>query len=195
MTSTIQFWMDIMLNNILPKIDDHIHPTLDDYCSFCSLYKKSVSFSSKFGRISHVILKLSKVEENRSIIFFHFWNWTIYDASLVSVSNIRSILSKRTRSIKFFVSNSGFLIWSQLHYQLNQTLRSLIAVLAYTIGFSALVLMNTGAFRLKNILWGPRRLSFDFEQVPFQSLQTRLRYLRDSHTDGQTDGKTVFSFI
>ena len=78
MTSTIPFWIDIMLNNNLPKIDDHIHPTLDDYCSFCSLYKKSVSFSSKFGRISHVILKLPKVEENRSIIFFHFWNWTIY---------------------------------------------------------------------------------------------------------------------
>ena len=67
-----------MLNNNLPKMDDHIHPSLDDYCSFCSLYKKTVSFSSKFGRISHVILKLPKVEENRSIIFFHFWNWTIY---------------------------------------------------------------------------------------------------------------------
>ena len=66
----VQFWMDHMLNNILPKMDDHIHPTLDDYCSFCSLYKESVSYSSKFGRISHVILKLSKVEENRSIIFF-----------------------------------------------------------------------------------------------------------------------------
>ena len=72
--------MDLILNNMLPKMDDHIHPTLDDYCSFCSLYKKSVSFSSKFGRISHVILKLPKVEENRSIIFFHFWNWTIYGA-------------------------------------------------------------------------------------------------------------------
>ena len=74
-----------MLNNNLPKMDDHIHPTLDDYCSFCSLYKKSVSFSSKFGRISHVILKLPKVEENRSIIFFHFWNWTIYDKSWCTI--------------------------------------------------------------------------------------------------------------
>ena len=31
MTSTIQFWMDIMLNDNLPKKDDHIHPILDDY--------------------------------------------------------------------------------------------------------------------------------------------------------------------
>ena len=31
-----------------PRTDDHIHPTLGDYCSFCSLYKKSVSFSSKY---------------------------------------------------------------------------------------------------------------------------------------------------
>ena len=58
-------------------MDDHIHPTLDDYCSFCSLYKKSVSFSSRFGRISHVRIKLPKVEENRFIIFFHYWKWNI----------------------------------------------------------------------------------------------------------------------
>ena len=74
----IQFWMDHMLNNILPKMDDHIHPTLDDYCSFCSLYKESVSYSSKFGRISHVILKLPKVEEIGPSFSLHFWNWTIY---------------------------------------------------------------------------------------------------------------------
>ena len=47
-----------------------------------ALYKKSESFSSKFGRISNVILKLPKVEENRSMIFFHFWNWTLYAIEL-----------------------------------------------------------------------------------------------------------------
>ena len=77
MTSTIQFWMNLTLQNKLPKMDDHIHPTLDDYCSFRSLYKKFVSFSSKFGRISHVRIKLPKVEENRSIIFFHYWKRNI----------------------------------------------------------------------------------------------------------------------
>ena len=77
MSSTIQFWMNLTLQNNLPKMDDHIHPTLDDYCSFCSLYMKSVSFSSKFGRISHVRIKLPKVEENRSIIFFHYWKRNI----------------------------------------------------------------------------------------------------------------------
>ena len=55
--------MNLTLHNNLPKVDDHIHPTLDDYCSFCSLYKKSVSFSSNFGGISHVRIKLPKVEE------------------------------------------------------------------------------------------------------------------------------------
>ena len=58
-------------------MDDQIHPTLDDYCSFCSLYKKSVSYSSKLGRISHVAIKLPKVEENRSIIFFQYWKRNI----------------------------------------------------------------------------------------------------------------------
>ena len=31
MTSTIQFWMEIMLNNILPKVDDQYNPILDGY--------------------------------------------------------------------------------------------------------------------------------------------------------------------
>ena len=31
MTSTIQFWMDIMLNNILPKMDDEYNPILDGF--------------------------------------------------------------------------------------------------------------------------------------------------------------------
>ena len=31
MTSTIQFWMDIVLNNILPKMDDQYNPILDGY--------------------------------------------------------------------------------------------------------------------------------------------------------------------
>ena len=65
MTSTIQFWMNLTFQNNPPRMDDHIHPTLGDYCSFCSLYKKSVSFSSKFGRISHITLKLPEVVENR----------------------------------------------------------------------------------------------------------------------------------
>ena len=73
MTNTIQFLMNPTLQDNLPKMDDHIHPTLDDYCSFCSLYKKSVSLSCKFGRISHVRIKLPKVEENRSIILFNYW--------------------------------------------------------------------------------------------------------------------------
>ena len=30
MTSTIQFWMDLMLNNILPKMDDQYNPILDN---------------------------------------------------------------------------------------------------------------------------------------------------------------------
>ena len=77
MSSTIQFLMNLTLQNKLPKMDDHIHPTLDDYCSFRSLYKKFVSFSSKFGRISHVRIKLPKVEENRFIIFFHYWKRNI----------------------------------------------------------------------------------------------------------------------
>ena len=35
----------------------------------------------------------------------------------------------------------------------------------------------------KNILWGTRRLSFHFKQVPFRSMLTLLRYWRDSQTD------------
>ena len=31
MTSTIQFWMNIMLNNMLPKKDDQYNPILDGY--------------------------------------------------------------------------------------------------------------------------------------------------------------------
>ena len=31
MTSTIQFWMDVMLNNNLPKMDDQYNPILDGY--------------------------------------------------------------------------------------------------------------------------------------------------------------------
>ena len=69
MTSTIQFWMDIMLNNNLLKMDNHIHPTLDDYCSFCSLYKKSVSFSSKYGRILQSFQKWKKIGPSFSSIF------------------------------------------------------------------------------------------------------------------------------
>ena len=45
----------------------------------------------------------------------------------------------------------GFLIRSQLHYQLSQTLSSLMAVLAYTSGFSALMWMNTEVFRLTKV--------------------------------------------
>ena len=32
-TSTIQFWMDIMLNNILPKMNNQYNPILDGYCA------------------------------------------------------------------------------------------------------------------------------------------------------------------
>ena len=60
MTNTIQFWKNVMLQNNFPNLDDHNHPTLDDYCSFCPLYKKSLSLSSKFERISHITLKASK---------------------------------------------------------------------------------------------------------------------------------------
>ena len=38
MTSTIQFWMDIMLNYNLPKMDDQYNPILDGY------YDKIISF-------------------------------------------------------------------------------------------------------------------------------------------------------
>ena len=31
MTSTIQFWMDITQNNMLPKMDDQYNPILDRY--------------------------------------------------------------------------------------------------------------------------------------------------------------------
>ena len=63
-----------------------------------------------------------------------------------------------------------------------------MAVLAYTIGFNALVWMNTSTFRLSKIyvLGGPKGLSFHFEQVPFRLMLTRLRYRRDGRTDGQT---------
>ena len=44
----------------------------------------------------------------------------------------------------------------------------------------------------KNILWGPRRLSFHFEQVPFRLMLTLLRYRRDDQTDRQTDGFSAF---
>ena len=30
-TSTIQFWMDIILNNMLPKMEDQYNPILDGY--------------------------------------------------------------------------------------------------------------------------------------------------------------------
>ena len=30
MTSTIQFWMDIILNNIIPKMDDQYNPIVDE---------------------------------------------------------------------------------------------------------------------------------------------------------------------
>ena len=45
-----------------------------------------------------------------------------------------------------------------------------------TDGFSALYIVD--------ILGSPRRLSFHFEQVWFQSMHTRLRYRRDGQTDG-----------
>ena len=123
MTNTIQFWMDIILNNILPKIDDqynpildesytknnlpkmddHIHPTLDDYCSFCSLYEKGVSFSSKFGRISHITIQLPKVEENRSIIFFHCWKQNIPRFGLVlSVPCLDSVMLMNSKFCSSF---------------------------------------------------------------------------------------------
>ena len=36
MTTTIHFWMNIIYaKNNLPKLDDRIHPVLDNYCSFC----------------------------------------------------------------------------------------------------------------------------------------------------------------
>ena len=31
MISTIQFWIDVMLNNILPKMDDQYNPIFDGY--------------------------------------------------------------------------------------------------------------------------------------------------------------------
>ena len=63
-----------------------------------------------------------------------------------------------------------------------------MAVLAYTSAFNALVLMSNRMSRLlKNILGSPRRLSFHFEQVWFQSMHTRLRYRRDGQTDRRTD--------
>ena len=69
---------------------------------------------------------------------------------------------------------------------------SFLAVLAYTSAFCALVWMSNRTCRLKNILRGPRGLSFHFEQVPLQSMLTRLRYRRDGQTDRQTDGQTAF---
>ena len=42
------------------------------------------------------------------------------------------------------------MVWfrSQLHYQLSQTMHTLMAVLAYTTTFCTLIWMNTGMFRL-----------------------------------------------
>ena len=40
----------------------------------------------------------------------------------------------------------------------------------------------------KNKLCVPQRLSFCFKQVPFQLMQTRLRYQRAKNEDGRTDG-------
>ena len=45
----------------------------------------------------------------------------------------------------------GLWFRSQLHYQLSQTLCSLVAVFAYNIAFCALVSMNTDTFRLIKI--------------------------------------------
>ena len=83
-----------------------------------------------------------------------------------------------------------------MHYQLSYAFSGLMAVLAYTSAFNALVWMSNRTCRLlKNILGSPRRLSFHFDQVWFQSMHTRLRYRRDDpdrQTDRQTDGQTAF---
>ena len=73
---------------------------------------------------------------------------------------------------------------SQMLYQLRQTLRSLMAVSAYTSAFSLLVWMRLHVETFKHILASLRRLNFHFEQVPFQSMQTPLRYRHDRQTEG-----------
>ena len=44
MTGTIQFWMNINLVQIIPKLDEQNHPILEPYCRFLSLYKKMSYF-------------------------------------------------------------------------------------------------------------------------------------------------------
>ena len=43
--------------------------------------------------------------------------------------------------------------------------------------------INSGTCRLKNILHGPKRFSFQFKQVPFRLMQTQLRCQHDGQTN------------
>ena len=89
-------------------------------------------------------------------------------------------------------SNSGFFDWSQLHYQLSQTLRSLMAVVAYTSGFSALVWMNTGMFRLSNIyLEVPKDSAF----ISNKSCFDRCWHGWDTGVTVRQTDRWLFSFI
>ena len=60
-------------------------------------------------------------------------------------------------------SNSGSLVYSELHYQLSQTLLNLMAVLAYTIVFCTPMWMNTGTFRLIKYTLRSQKIQLSFQ--------------------------------
>ena len=112
-------------------------------------------------------------------------------ASLNNSVSLKNVFEERCSS-PVQDRTRDFWCWSELHYQLSQILHNLMAVLAYTLGFSALVWMNTGMFRLIKI----------YSEVPEDSalISSKSRFDRCWHcwdsgvTVRQTD-RWLFSFI
>ena len=70
--------------------------------------------------------------------------------NLFQIKKVSENVADNKHRIKLWLL--GLKCW--LHYQLNQTLRTLLAVLAYISAFCLLVLMNICTFRLaKYTLW------------------------------------------
>ena len=83
----------------------------------------------------------------------------------------------------------GFGFRSQVHYQLSQSLHTLMAVLAYTSAFCTLVWMTKRMFRLFKInLAIPDNLAF----ISSKSSFNRCRHSWDIGVMVQTDGQTAF---
>ena len=86
----------------------------------------------------------------------------------------------------------GFWFRSQLHYQLSQTLCSLMAALAYISAFSALVWISNCTWRLLKQTWLSQKTQLSFQASPV-SIDVEMGEILTGWTR-QTD-RQLFSFI